>query len=112
MPMSADFNHIKQWLDPQLKQMGLSVEAFANRCELTRAAVYFYRNDKNRPDEQTMIRMCRVLGVPAEEGLAQYSPKRTGRPARIRSSPKTAQQEPNTYVKRIGTHKEYDKWDL
>lgn len=83
MPMSADFNHIKQWLDPQLKKTGLSVEGFANRCELTRTAIYFFRNDTNRPDKQTMIRMCRVLGVPAEEGFAQYTPKKSGRPPRI-----------------------------
>ena len=83
--MSADYNHIKQWLDPLLEQMGLSVEAFANRCDLTRTAIYFYRADKNRPDEQTMIRMCRVLGVPAEQGLAQYTCKKLGRPPRIQA---------------------------
>ena len=79
-----DFNRIQAWLDPQLKEKKLSVEAFANLCDLTRTSVYFFRNDKNRPSEQTMIRMCQVLGVPAEEGFAQYTPKPLGRPSGLR----------------------------
>ncbi len=80
MKQMKDFNRIKGWLDPQLQAKGLSVESFARQCELTRAAVYHFRADTNRPDEQTMIRMCRVLGVPSEEGFAQYTPKPRGRP--------------------------------
>lgn len=75
-----DYNRIKQWLLPQLQERGWSVEQFARLCELSRAAVYFFMQDKNRPDEQTMIRMCQVLGRPPEEGLAQYTPNKRGRP--------------------------------
>jgi transcriptional regulator with XRE-family HTH domain len=82
--VTRDFNHIQRWLDPKLKQMGLSVERFARLSDLSRSAVYFYRNDQDRPTEETMARMCRVLGVPLCEGLSQYTPKRNGRPTNPR----------------------------
>jgi len=75
-----DFNHLKEWLEPKLAAKGLTPEKFAYECGITRAAVYFYLADTNRPSVQVMVRMCRVLGVPLEEGLRQYSPRRTGRP--------------------------------
>jgi transcriptional regulator with XRE-family HTH domain len=84
MGQKRDYNRIKQWLDPKLKEKGLSVEAFARQCGLTRTSIYFFRADKNRPNEQTMIRMCQVLGVPAEEGFAQYTPNQVGRPTNPR----------------------------
>lgn len=77
---AKDFNHIRQWLDPKLDELDLSVESFARQCDLTRTAIYAYRADKNRPSEQTMIRMCQVLGVSAEDGFAQYTPRKKGRP--------------------------------
>jgi ribosome-binding protein aMBF1 (putative translation factor) len=76
----TDYNHIREWLEPQLEQLDISKEEFARRCGLSRALIYFYCNDKNRPDEQSMAKMCQVLGVDLEEGLRQYTPKRNGRP--------------------------------
>ncbi len=76
-----DFNRIKIWLTPKLDAKGLSVEQFASACRLCRATVYNYLVDRNRPTEETMARMCRVLSVPLEEGLSQYTPKKRGRPA-------------------------------
>ncbi len=73
-------NQIKSWLDSKLQERNLSVESFAHSCGISRAAIYFFRSDKNRPTKITMMRMCQVLGVPAEEGLAQYIPKTSGRP--------------------------------
>jgi transcriptional regulator with XRE-family HTH domain len=78
--MSDDFNKIKEWLDPKLKSLGLSAEEFARKCGLSKASIYFYRTDVCRPDVQSMARMCHVLGVPLQEGLAQYAPKVAGRP--------------------------------
>jgi ribosome-binding protein aMBF1 (putative translation factor) len=75
-----DYNHIKEWLEPQLEKLEISKEEFARRCGFSRALVYFYCSDKNRPDEQSMAKMCHVLGVDLEEGLRQYTPKRNGRP--------------------------------
>ena len=80
MPTKRDFNHIKQWLDPHLERLNLTPELFARKCDLSRSSIYFYREDVSRPTEETMARMCRVLGVPFEEGLAQYTPKKNGRP--------------------------------
>lgn len=76
----ADFNKIKDWLLPKLQEKKWSVEEFANACGLSRAIVYFYLADTHRPTEETMVRMCQVLGVPLEEGLAQYTPRIHGRP--------------------------------
>jgi transcriptional regulator with XRE-family HTH domain len=76
-----DFNNIREWLIPLLDKRGLSVERFANQVGVTRAAVYHYIKDTNRPSEQTMIKMCRILGVAPEDGLRQYTPKIVGRPS-------------------------------
>jgi transcriptional regulator with XRE-family HTH domain len=76
-----DFNHIKEWLLPKLDERGMSVEQFANGCGITRGMLYFYLADKHRPSEQVMVKMCQILGVPLEEGLNQYIPRKSGRPA-------------------------------
>ncbi len=86
----ADYNRIREWLDPKLDSMGISVEQFANKCGLTRAMVYFYRDDKHRPSTGNMAKMCHVLGVPLEEGLRQYTPRRSGPPGRKRQATRTA----------------------
>jgi transcriptional regulator with XRE-family HTH domain len=77
--IEANFNRIKEWLDPKLKRMDLSPEEFARTCHLSKASIYFYRVDATRPDVQSMTKMCEVIGVPLEEGLAQYTPRRNGR---------------------------------
>jgi transcriptional regulator with XRE-family HTH domain len=77
---STDYNRIKLWLLPILDSKGMSVESFARLVGISRATVYFYLSDKHRPDEQVMAQICRVLGVPFEEGLRQYTPKKWGRP--------------------------------
>jgi transcriptional regulator with XRE-family HTH domain len=77
---TVDYNHIKSWLLPKLDEKQMSVEQFANEIGVTRAMVYFYMNDKNRPSEQVMIKMCQVLEVPPEEGMRQYTPRKPGRP--------------------------------
>lgn len=74
-------NNIKEWIKPLLEERGLSVEEFTNIAGISRAAIYHYFTDKYRPTEEIMAKMCRALGVPLEEGLAQYTPRRRGRPA-------------------------------
>jgi transcriptional regulator with XRE-family HTH domain len=74
-----DFNRIREWLVPKLSSLGWSVEKFSRRVGVSRASIYFYLVDKKRPTEEVMGRMCKILGVPIEEGLAQYTPKRMGR---------------------------------
>lgn len=76
-----DFNNIKPWLISHLDRLGWSVETFAEKCDLSRTAVYFFMEDTNRPGVESMAKMCKVLQVPLEEGLRQYTPKKVGRPA-------------------------------
>ncbi len=78
--MEEDFNKIKDWLYPLLEERGWSIEEFGRKIGVTRAAVYHYMTDKRRPTVQRMKHMCEALGVPASEGLAQFTPKTLGRP--------------------------------
>lgn len=78
--MERDFNNLKQWLPPLIEKLDISYEKFARACGVTRPMIYYYLSDKYRPETQTMIRMCQVLGVPPEEGLSQYTPRKVGRP--------------------------------
>jgi len=80
MSTEAGFNNIRQWLVPQLEAKGLSIENFSRAINRSRAVVYNYLIDKNRPDSQTMAAICQFLGRPLEEGLAQYTPRTVGRP--------------------------------
>lgn len=82
----TDFNNIKQWLIPQLDKLSMSVEQFANTAGLSRAAIYHYFEDRHRPDEQSMARICHVLGVPLEQGLRQYTQRKRGKPRGMSSS--------------------------
>lgn len=76
----SDFSNIKQWLLPLTDQKGLSLEQLARAVGISRASVYHYMTDRSRPDTQTMMRICDVLGVPHEDGLKQYTPRVEGRP--------------------------------
>jgi len=80
MHPKPDYNNIQQWLDPILYEKQISVEQLARAAGLSRASLYNYMIDRYRPDEQHMAKLCRVLGVPLEEGLRQYTPRRRGRP--------------------------------
>jgi transcriptional regulator with XRE-family HTH domain len=78
--MEQNFNNLGTWLPPLIEKLDMSYEQFARACGITRPMVYFYIADRYRPETQTMIRICQVLGVSAEEGLAQYTPRKVGRP--------------------------------
>jgi transcriptional regulator with XRE-family HTH domain len=78
--MDRNFNNLGTWLPPLIEKTGMSYEQFARAVGRTRVMIYNYIKDINRPDEQTMIRMCQVLGVPVEEGMGQYTPRKVGRP--------------------------------
>lgn len=80
-----DFNHLDIWLDGLLRKHQMSVEQLAKKSRLSRAAIYFYMIDKNRPSANAMASMCHALGVPVEEGMKQYTPRKAGRPAGTRT---------------------------
>jgi transcriptional regulator with XRE-family HTH domain len=78
--MKKDFNNLKIWLEELLTRYKLSVEDLSKEADISRTSLYHYMNDKMRPTEQTMVRICHVFNVPLEEGLSQYTPKKAGRP--------------------------------
>lgn len=78
--MARDFNNLKRWMLPKIDKLGITIEDFGNKAGVGRCSLYRYFSDKARPTEQVMVRICRVLGVPFEEGLRQYTPKPNGRP--------------------------------
>lgn len=80
MEPKPDFNHLKDYLPPKIDALEMSYEQFARACGVTRAVIYFYLKDKNRPTEQTAVKMARVLGVELAELLQQYTPRKSGRP--------------------------------
>ena len=77
-------NAIREWLLPILAERGMTIAQFAGEVGLSRAAIYLYLSDRCRPTAYHMAKMCRVLGVPIREGLAQYVPRPLGRPAKPR----------------------------
>lgn len=87
MPKTKDHNHIKQWLIPILDQRGMSIEDLSVDTGLSRAILYNYLIDRNRPSEQNMAKITHALKVPFEEGLRQYTPKKNGRPLGGASAP-------------------------
>jgi len=45
-----------------------------------KTSVYFYLNDRSRPNPDTMAKLCEVLGIPYAEGVALYcTPRNAGR---------------------------------
>lgn len=80
----SDFNNLEYWMMPLIVKNKLTVETLARKVKVSRSAIYAYFTDRNRPTSQTMLRICHVLGVPFEEGLSQYSPRKRGRPFRTR----------------------------
>jgi transcriptional regulator with XRE-family HTH domain len=77
----SNFSNLKEWLSRKMDDAQISPEQLANASQLSRASIYFYLTDRCRPDEQSMARICAALGAPLIEGLAQYTPKKRGRPA-------------------------------
>lgn len=78
--MSTPENNLREWIQPQLEELQMSVEELANKCGISRAILYAYFSDRHRPSGEIMVRICNALGRPLEEGLQQYTPKRVGRP--------------------------------
>lgn len=80
MEPTPNFNKLKEYLPPKIESLDMSYEQFARACGVTRAMIYFYMNDKNRPTEQVAVRMAQTLGVDLAELLQQYTPRKIGRP--------------------------------
>jgi transcriptional regulator with XRE-family HTH domain len=81
MNTKDDYNHLKKWLRPRIKEAGWTFQKFAEEVGITRAALYFYFDDINRPTPKVIERMCALLEVPIEEGMAQVTQRSPGRPA-------------------------------
>jgi transcriptional regulator with XRE-family HTH domain len=75
-----DWSNLPYWLPKKIMATGLTVEQVAHRTGVSRTMMYMYLTDEARPSEDTMLKLCRVIKVPFEEGLAQYVPRKNGRP--------------------------------
>lgn len=82
----ADWSNLPYWLPKKIMETGLTIEQVAHRTGVSRTAIYEYLADDSRPSEDTMLRLCRVINVPFNEGLAQYVPKQNGRPRGSRTT--------------------------
>lgn len=77
-------NKLREWLigtesaPGLLVQKGMSVEQFAIELNLSRAQVYYYFKDVNRPRLETLGRMCRVLHVSMAEARKWIEPQEEG----------------------------------
>lgn len=75
-----EFNRLPKWLAEKIAAKGITVEHFAWKVKISRGSIYYYLRGMVKPTTQAMVRICRALGVPLEEGLQQYSPSQMGRP--------------------------------
>lgn len=89
--MAKDYNNLPEWLPKHLNRLGLTVEQLANRAGISRTAIYYWLYDQCRPDGAALASVCRVLGVPYEEGLQQFTQRPRGRPKGSGSGPKEVQ---------------------
>lgn len=80
MEPKPNFNNLKEYLTPKIDALELSYEQFARACGVTRAMIYFYMADKNRPTEEVAAKIAKVLQVDLAEVLQQYTPRKIGRP--------------------------------
>jgi transcriptional regulator with XRE-family HTH domain len=76
----TDWSNLPYWLPKKIMKTGLTVEQVAHRVGVSRTAIYEYLADESRPNEDTALKLSRVLGVKFEEVLAQYVPRKNGRP--------------------------------
>ncbi len=76
-----DYNTIKDWLLPKLEELQMTVEELALEVGVQPKTIYRYFTDERRPSPQVMGKICSYLGIPFEEGRAQYSTNRIGRPS-------------------------------
>lgn len=76
----SDWSNLPYWLPKKIKSTGFTTEQIAHRTKISRTMMYEYLSDDARPNEDTALRLSKVLGVKYEELLAQYTPKKNGRP--------------------------------
>lgn len=76
----SDWSNLPFWLPKKIMATGFTVEQVAHRAGVSRTVIYEYLADTSRPNEDTALRLSRVLGVKYEELLAQYVPRKNGRP--------------------------------
>jgi transcriptional regulator with XRE-family HTH domain len=84
----SDYNHLKPWLSKLLKDSGLPVYRVANRAGLTRSTLYYWMNDRYRPEGDAFAKVVRILADELGkdynnlymEGLSKFTPRQPGRP--------------------------------
>jgi DNA-binding phage protein len=69
-----------EFLRSVIEAVGIPPSEVASRCGITRRALYYYMNERSRPAEQTLVKLCEVLGLSPKATAAMFVRKRTGRP--------------------------------
>lgn len=95
MSNEQDFNHLGEWLSKRIKAKNLGIEEFSQKAKMSRAALYHFMKDTRRPSDLMIARICKALGVPVEEGKAQYTPRKAGRPKGIKANGPGVEQPAN-----------------
>ncbi len=73
-------NTLSSWLQEKIKEKGIGISKLSEETGLSRAIIYYYFKDSNRPTRVNMQKICDVLGADIEEAMALFTPKRIGRP--------------------------------
>jgi transcriptional regulator with XRE-family HTH domain len=87
-------SYLGPWIKAHMTSLGISAEELGNRVGVSRSAIYYYLNDKDRPRFGIITKICEVFGVPVEEATKLYSerpgtaPPRAKRYGGVRRVPK------------------------
>jgi transcriptional regulator with XRE-family HTH domain len=74
------FNNLELWMTAKMEARDMTVEEVAEAAGLSKATIYAYWKDKQRPGLDSIIAICKVFNCKLEEGLAQYTAVDMGRP--------------------------------
>ena len=74
------FNKLEPWMTAKMEARDMTVEELAEAVGISKATIYAYWKDKQRPSLDSMIAICKVFHCNLEEGLAQYTAVDIGRP--------------------------------
>lgn len=80
-------NTLKEWLTPKLEDLGLSVKDFSLEIGVDESTIRKYFSDARRPSREVIVKICRYIGVPVEEGAAQFESNKVGRPIGSKTVP-------------------------
>jgi transcriptional regulator with XRE-family HTH domain len=77
----ANVSKLGAWIISKLEERNLRSSELAERAGISRVALHYIIKGRNAPSEETITKICRVLGASVAEAKANYARgKHTGRP--------------------------------